>query len=117
MKLTKLRNTFKFKISFLFAWHSMWIGIFWDKKKKWFYFLPFPTIGFILKFKEETEEDLNLKMIPLSSGKRPDKDCEVIVRFKDGKLKCRDFYKGRFINVFDNDIEKLITHYCVLEEY
>jgi hypothetical protein len=37
------------KIKFLFAWFDFWIGIFYDKSKKWVYILPLPTIGIILK--------------------------------------------------------------------
>ena len=44
------------KISFIFAWYDFWIGLFWDKKKKWLYFLPIPTLGVIFKFK--TSKDL-----------------------------------------------------------
>lgn len=39
------------KISFLFAWYDLWVGFFWDSKKKWLYFLPVPCFGIIFKFK------------------------------------------------------------------
>lgn len=38
------------KISFLLAWYDVWVGLFWDKKKKWLYILPIPMAGIILKF-------------------------------------------------------------------
>jgi hypothetical protein len=38
------------KVSFLFAWYDLWVGFFWDKKKKWLYVLPIPTAGIIFKF-------------------------------------------------------------------
>jgi len=41
------------RIEFLFAWYDLWIGLFWDKKKKWLYILPFPMFGIILKFNKE----------------------------------------------------------------
>lgn len=41
-----------FGVSFLFAWYDLWVGLFWDKKKKWLYILPIPMFGIILKFKK-----------------------------------------------------------------
>lgn len=41
------------KVEFLFAWYDIWVGVFWDRKNKWLYILPFPMIGFIVKFKPE----------------------------------------------------------------
>nr|WP_294897794.1 hypothetical protein [uncultured Pedobacter sp.] len=38
------------RIQLLFAWYDLWIGAFWDAKKKWLYILPLPCIGIILKF-------------------------------------------------------------------
>lgn len=39
------------KIKLLFAWYDLWVGFFWDKKKRWLYFLPLPCVGVIFKFK------------------------------------------------------------------
>lgn len=38
------------RISFLFAWYDMWIGVFWDRKAHWLYILPVPMCGIVLKF-------------------------------------------------------------------
>ena len=40
------------KIQFIFAWYDFWIGLFYDRKKKWIYFLPLPMIGIIIKLKK-----------------------------------------------------------------
>lgn len=44
------------RISPLFELRDLWIGFFWDSKKRWLYVLPIPCCGFILKF--ETRESL-----------------------------------------------------------
>lgn len=54
-------------ISFIFAWYDIWIGFFWDKKKKWLYILPLPCIGVILKFKTNG----NLRRTKAADGSRP----------------------------------------------
>lgn len=45
------------KISGLVAWYDLWIGAFWDSKKRWLYILPLPCIGVIIKFKPRLHED------------------------------------------------------------
>jgi len=37
------------KVEFLFKWYDFWIGVFYDRKNNWLYFLPFPMIGIIIK--------------------------------------------------------------------
>ncbi len=39
------------KVEIIFAWYDLWIGFFWDQKKRWLYIFPLPTVGFIIKFK------------------------------------------------------------------
>ena len=41
------------KVSFIFAWFDLWVGLYWDKEKRRLYFLPFPTIGLVFHFKEK----------------------------------------------------------------
>lgn len=40
-----------FRISFIFKWYDGWLGFYWDKDKKWLYFLPIPFAGIIFKFR------------------------------------------------------------------
>lgn len=38
-------------IKIVFVWYDLWIGFFWDSKKKWLYFFPIPMFGLIIKLK------------------------------------------------------------------
>lgn len=39
----------KSRVTFIFAWYDLWIGVFYDKNKKWIYILPLPMVGIIIK--------------------------------------------------------------------
>jgi len=39
------------KISLKFAWYDLWIGLFYDKKKRIIYICPLPTILIIIELK------------------------------------------------------------------
>lgn len=47
-----VENPFRMKVQLLFAWYDLWVGFFWDKKKRWLYFLPIPCVGIIVKFQK-----------------------------------------------------------------
>lgn len=40
------------KIKPLFAWYDLWVGVFWDQRKRKLYVLPLPCLGFVLEFGE-----------------------------------------------------------------
>jgi hypothetical protein len=40
------------RVSPICAWYDLWVGFFWDQKKRWLYVLPLPCLGIILKFGE-----------------------------------------------------------------
>ena len=43
------------KISLIFKWFDFWIGIFYDRHKKWIYIFPVPMCGILIKLKEYKE--------------------------------------------------------------
>ena len=42
------------KISPIFAWYDLWVGVFWDRVKRKLYVMPFPTLGVVLDFSKST---------------------------------------------------------------
>jgi len=34
----------------IFAWYDLWMGAFWDAKKRRLYVLPLPCIGVVIDF-------------------------------------------------------------------
>jgi hypothetical protein len=45
------------KIKPIFAWYDLWVGAFWDKKRKWLYILPIPMFGILIKFDHSKEAE------------------------------------------------------------
>lgn len=46
----------KVKVKFLFAWYDFWMGIFWDREKKYLYILPLPMVGIVIRFYKQCPE-------------------------------------------------------------
>jgi hypothetical protein len=40
---------FAYKDDTIVAWYDLWIGVFYDTKKRWVYFFPVPCWGMIIK--------------------------------------------------------------------
>jgi hypothetical protein len=38
------------KITPLFAWYDLWVGVYWDRKTRRLYVLPVPMLGFVVEF-------------------------------------------------------------------
>ena len=38
------------KIKLIFAWYDMWVGLFYDRKKRTLFFFPFPMCGIKIQF-------------------------------------------------------------------
>lgn len=64
-------------IHFLFAWYDMWIGAFWDSRKRRLYIFPVPCLGFYVQFPPDNVAFLawKLKWLPVQR-----------IRDADGKL-------------------------------
>lgn len=39
-----------FQLTILFAWYDLWVGAFWDRKKRALYVFPVPCIGVCIDF-------------------------------------------------------------------
>lgn len=40
----------KLSVAPVVAWWDLWIGAYWDRKRRWLYLLPVPMIGVVIKF-------------------------------------------------------------------
>lgn len=40
------------RVDFVYAWFDFWIGLYWNREKKWLYILPIPCVGICIRFKE-----------------------------------------------------------------
>ena len=38
------------EVEIIVAWYDFWVGVFYDKKKRWLYIFPVPCIGIVIKF-------------------------------------------------------------------
>ena len=36
----------------IFAWYDLWVGAFWDARKRRLYILPLPCLGVVIQLKE-----------------------------------------------------------------
>lgn len=43
----------------LFAWYDLWIGIFWDSRKRKLYILPLPCVGVVIEFPLRHNADIS----------------------------------------------------------
>lgn len=41
------------RIKPLIAWYDLWVGLFWDSKKRRLYVFPIPCIGFFIQLSEK----------------------------------------------------------------
>lgn len=39
------------RLRWVFAWYDLWMGFYWDRKKRRLYVLPVPTLGFYVELK------------------------------------------------------------------
>lgn len=37
------------KITPIAAWYDLWVGLYWDRQKRWLYVLPLPCLGIVIK--------------------------------------------------------------------
>jgi hypothetical protein len=51
-KEEKAKPLGRFRIRPLFAWFDLWVGAYWDGKKRALYVLPFPCLGFVVEFNQ-----------------------------------------------------------------
>ena len=40
----------------VWAWYDLWIGFFWDRERRRLYWLPVPTLGFRLDWRDAEGE-------------------------------------------------------------
>lgn len=43
------------RIKPIFAWYDLWVGAFWDSRKRRLYILPLPCVGIVIQFQENAD--------------------------------------------------------------
>jgi hypothetical protein len=57
-------------VSFICKGYDAWVGFFWDRDKRWLYFLPVPCIGIILKLKPKVAKKKSSKTFKTYTAER-----------------------------------------------
>ena len=82
------------KIRPMFAWYDLWVGLYWDRKKRRLHFLPVPTLGIVIDF--SPKRSTNRWAIPNEYRRerdfpvRKDFECkrgDMLVMGPDGKIR------------------------------
>lgn len=47
------------KIRLIFVWYDLWVGIFYDTKKKFIYIFPIPMLGILIKLPDTAKGEKN----------------------------------------------------------
>jgi hypothetical protein len=50
------------RIKVIFAWYDIWVGLFYDRKKKRLYIFLIPMIGIYIQFKIKKEQEESYPM-------------------------------------------------------
>lgn len=50
------------KIRPIFAWYDMWVGAYWDQKRRWLYLMPVPCLGVVIEFQNPLARKLRMEM-------------------------------------------------------
>jgi len=51
-----------FRVRPMFAWYDLWVGAFWDQRRRRLYVMLLPTLGFHVQFSTlESDDDLRAR--------------------------------------------------------
>lgn len=52
--LDKVKSCLR-RVNRVLAWYDIWVGVFWDQKKRRLYILPIPCVGIYIQFSVDNE--------------------------------------------------------------